>query len=72
MNVFVLIEKHYHPDVDGGNIIWGVYSSVEKAEVAREEIRPQVEYYLYMSGNTLVDLTEIYELSIEEFEMELQ
>lgn len=68
MKVFVLIEQHNYPDIDGGNEARGVYSSSEKAEAALEKIRPEVEYYL---GSNSVDVTHAYELIIEEFEMEL-
>lgn len=37
MKVFVLIEEHFYPDVDGGNEIRGIYDSREKAEIALEK-----------------------------------
>ena len=67
MKVFVLIEKHFYPDVDGCNEIRGIYSSREKAEMALEKIRPEVEHYL---GGDVCDVSDAYELVIEEFEIE--
>ena len=67
MKVFVLIEEHFYPDVDGGNEIRGIYASREKAEIALEKIRPEVEYYL---DGDVYDVSDAYELVIEEFEIE--
>lgn len=67
MKVFVLIEEHFYPDVDGGNEIRGIYDSREKAEISLEKIRPEVEHYL---GGDARDVSYAYELVIEEFEIE--
>ena len=67
MKVFVLIEKHFYPDIDGGNEIRGTYASREKAEIALEKIRPEVEYYL---GGDVCDVLDAYELVIKDFEIE--
>ena len=67
MKVFALIEEHFYPDVDGGNEIRGIYDSREKAEIALEKNRPEVEYYL---GGDVCDVSNAYELVIEEFEIE--
>lgn len=67
MKVFVLIEEHFYPDVDGGNEIRGIYDGREKAEIALEKIRPEVEHYL---GGDVRDVSDAYELVIEGFEIE--
>ena len=67
MVVFVLIEVHHYPDVDGKDEIRGIYDSREKAEMALEEIRPGVEHYL---GGDVCDVSSTYELMIEEFIVE--
>ena len=67
MKVFVLIEEHFYPDVDGGNEIRGIYDSREKAEIALEKIRHEIEHYL---GGDVCDVSDAYELVIEEFEIE--
>lgn len=64
MKVYVLIEHHFYPDVDGCDQILGVYSSKEKAKMALEKSIPEVEYYL---GD---DEGNAYELLINEFEIE--
>ena len=69
MKVFILTEVHFYPDVDGGNEILGVYSSRKKAEIAREEKRPDVVHYLGNNGKNYKG-EYVYDLTIEEFEIE--
>lgn len=67
MKVFVLIEEHFYPDIDGGNEIRGIYDSREKAEITLEKIRPEVERYL---GGDVCNVSDAYKLVIEDFEIE--
>lgn len=69
MTVFVLTEVHFYPSVDGGNKILGIYSSRKKAEIAREEKRPEVIYYLGSDGKDY-EGEDAYDLTIDEFEIE--
>lgn len=69
MTVFVLTEVHFYPDIDGGNEILGVYSSRKKAEIAREEKRQEVIYYLGNDGKDCKE-RDAYDLTIDEFEIE--
>lgn len=69
MTVFVLTEVHFYPDIDGGNEILGVYSSRKKAEIAREEKRQEVIYYLGNDGKDYKE-RDAYDLTIDEFEIE--
>lgn len=68
MNVYVLEQVNFYPDVDGRGEIIGVFSSREKAEKRAEEIRPDIEYYLGIKpGNA----RSIYELVIRTFELDM-
>ena len=64
MKVFVLTEVHLCPEVDGGNDILGVYSTREKAEKAREELKEGVDYFLDFG------VSDTYDLTIDEFELD--
>ena len=63
MKVYVLIEVHEYPDVDGASEIIGVYSTRELAEKDAEEIRWRIRDELDTYGDPAMEaVIEEYEL----------
>lgn len=67
MKVYVLIEAHWYPDVDGASEIIGVYSTRELAEKDAEEIRLRIEDELDTYGEPAMEAV-IEEFILQEVE----